>query len=443
MERREAAGVVCLLLAATITSGGEPEQALKRRRPGRGHYVLRLEGPLGPGDAARLAARGLRILNRAAPDALVVSAGDDALALGLELEAPDPAAKLSAAASETDPAWVVEFHADIDAEEARAVVREAALDLLDHPDLLPRQVLVAGPWERVAALAAWDEVAYIFPAAEDLLLGNRVAACPGAMTDFGPAAQYTSMGRGWSGAGQGTVEIGYFFANATAKLPRSTIESELVRALEEWAKHGNLRFAPAGAGADRRTIKVLFARGAHGDAASFDGPGRILAHTYYPAPPNPEPIAGDMHLDDDENWQVGSGIDLFTVALHEAGHALGLGHSDRPGTVMYPYYRQAAGLTGDDIAGIRALYGAREGAAGVGLAILQPAAEAVTTGAAAIAVGGTAANAAAVAWRSDRGPSGTATGTARWTVAAVPLSAGANVITVTATDAAGAQATRA
>ena len=282
---------------------------------------------------------------------------------------------------ETDAAWVVQFHADVGSEEARAVVREAGLDALGHPDLLERQMLVAGPWERVAALAEWDEVAYIFPAAEDLLLGNRLVACPGAMTDFGPAAQYTSMGRGWTGAGQGTVEIGYFFSHPTAKLPRSTIESEMVRALEEWAKHGNLKFTPAAAAPDRRTITVLFARGAHGDGGSFDGPGKVLAHTYYPAPPNPEPIAGDMHLDDDENWQVGAGIDLFTVALHEAGHALGLGHSDRPGSVMYPYYRQAAGLTADDIAGIRALYGGRETAAGVRLSILEPAAAAVSTGA--------------------------------------------------------------
>ncbi len=442
MERRKAAGVVCLLLAATIVTGGEPGRALKRQRPGRGHYVLRLPGALEPGEAERLAERGLRLLNRSSADTVVVSAAGGAILDGLELEAPGAAGKLSAAASETDRAWVVEFHADIDSDEARAVLGDAGLDTLGHPDLLERQALVAGPWERVASLAEWDEVAYIFPAAEDLLLGNRVVACPGAMTDLGPAAQYTTMGRGWPGAGQGAVELGYFFSSPTAKLPRSTVESEMVRALEEWARYGNLKFAPASGASSRRSITMLFARGAHGDGASFDGPGKVLAHTYYPAPPNPEPIAGDMHLDDDENWQAGSGIDLFTVALHEAGHALGLGHSDRPGSVMYPYYRQAAGLTADDIAGIRALYGEPEAAAGVRLSILKPAAPAVSTGAATIAVSGAAANAATVAWRSDRGPSGAAQGVERWTISAVPLSPGVNVIRVTASGAAGAQVTR-
>jgi len=54
----------------------------------------------------------------------------------------------------------------------------------------------------------------------------------------------------------------------------------------------------------------------------------VLAHTFYPSPPNPEPIAGDVHLDDDEEWVIGSdlsvrSVDLFSVSLHELGHALG------------------------------------------------------------------------------------------------------------------------
>ena len=58
-----------------------------------------------------------------------------------------------------------------------------------------------------------------------------------------------------------------------------------------------------------------------------------------------------MHLDDSESWNIGKNIDLFSVTLHELGHALGLGHSDNPNDVMYPYYKMNTGLQAGDIAG--------------------------------------------------------------------------------------------
>ena len=129
------------------------------------------------------------------------------------------------------------------------------------------------------------------------------------------------------------------------------------RAFQVWASYANVSFSPAQAQGAVRSIDILFASGAHGDAYPFDGPGGVLAHTFYPAPINGEPIAGDMHFDASESWSVGTNTDLFSVALHETGHALGLGHSSNPGAVMYPYYRMQTGLTSDDIAGIQALYG--------------------------------------------------------------------------------------
>src|SRR5207249_3654800 len=113
---------------------------------------------------------------------------------------------------------------------------------------------------------------------------------------------------------------------------------------------------------------------------------------FYPAPGNSEPIAGDMHLDADEIWRVGASIDLYSVTLHELGHALGLGHSDLPSAVMYPYYKMSTKLSADDIAGIQALYGppsAGQQGAGtpapapsptpLGIAVASPAINSVTT----------------------------------------------------------------
>ena len=58
-----------------------------------------------------------------------------------------------------------------------------------------------------------------------------------------------------------------------------------------------------------------------------------------------------------------TGIDLFTVAAHELGHSLGLGHSEDPTALMAPFYQgynPDFQLNYDDIVGIQMLYGKRQ-----------------------------------------------------------------------------------
>ena len=103
-------------------------------------------------------------------------------------------------------------------------------------------------------------------------------------------------------------------------------------------------------------IEIGFKVRDHKDGNPFDGPGKTLAHAFFPQ------FGGATHFDDDETWSIdgGKGVDLLSVAVHEFGHALGLGHSDVKESLMYPTYAgKRTRLQRDDINGIEMLYGKR------------------------------------------------------------------------------------
>lgn len=87
-----------------------------------------------------------------------------------------------------------------------------------------------------------------------------------------------------------------------------------------------------------------------------------MAHAFFPYEQGS--LGGDIHFDDDENWKVNpydydDGIDFFTVAVHELGHSLGLGHSPVRNSIMFPYYKGYSttfALGYDDILAMYQLY---------------------------------------------------------------------------------------
>ncbi|MEX0782235.1 MAG: matrixin family metalloprotease [Dehalococcoidia bacterium] len=98
--------------------------------------------------------------------------------------------------------------------------------------------------------------------------------------------------------------------------------------------------------------------------APLQGATLGVACTWFQSQGSPRPlIEFDMELDPGWDWTTSSsgvGTDLQSVATHEFGHALGLGHSSVQQAVMYFSYTSGSlkrTLHADDIAGAISIYG--------------------------------------------------------------------------------------
>lgn len=416
------------------------------------HWIVQFDHTPGVEDLDSLAGEAQVIA--ALPDnAVMVNGSRLQLAAHHELRwigALSPEDKISPAFTGADDqpvSAVIEFHSDVDRSGQDDLMTRLGLTALRPSALLPIHVLVNETPQVLRHIAAEDEIAYIFPAGEDLTAGTPISSCAGMLTMSGPVAQYATAVHGWQLDSDQTAHLSYVFGSITPKVPAATVQSEVQRAMNEWARNVAVVFQPGSSAAAVRTIYIKFVSGAHGDSYPFDGPGGTLAHTYYPVPVNPESIAGDMHLDADENWHAGGDVDIYSVALHELGHAIGLAHSDKPGDVMYPYYRRGVGLSANDIAAALSLYGAPPSSvtAPPPVSIPAPALHlsinpVSSSAAASVALTGTIGGGAApwsVQWQSDQGYAGkgSVTSAGAWTASGISLLTGANNITVTGYDA--------
>lgn len=154
--------------------------------------------------------------------------------------------------------------------------------------------------------------------------------------------------------------------NATfnAKFGAGVWERQFARALATWESVANISISPVADGnEDFDSLGRSQGDPRFGDIRlggyAFNVSTTILAQTFFP-PPNGSTAAGDFEANTSINFNIGSEYDLYSVALHEMGHALGLDHSLNPSNIMYAHYQGVRnGLSDGDVAGIQAIYGPR------------------------------------------------------------------------------------
>jgi hypothetical protein len=391
-----------------------------RMRPLRMHWLIQVEATKEQTSLDELRRRGAAVLSHVPEHAYVVSVPDSMSWEGLDFAyarvigredklSPLLAQSLAlivesnslsgangggaavqegiAAATATRRLLLARFHKDVEAWEAEGILEAEGITAdagarWEHPVLEKEDRLLELTPAQVAALQNWDEVEYLYPAPEEMKAGGAFLMCGGPqvgareeeMLEVSMLA--APVGNGWDGPGRGSAALTYSLGPLGSRLSRETVKGEIVRALGEWSRSVAVSFSETSLRTGTRNVDFLFATGEHGDPYPFARGTNVLGHTFYPAPPNPEPLGGDVHLNDAYSWSVGGDWDVFTVVLHELGHSLGIGHTDDPNSVMYPYYRRATGLTATDIASIRQIY-ADAGGSGtptaLALGILSPA----------------------------------------------------------------------
>lgn len=145
------------------------------------------------------------------------------------------------------------------------------------------------------------------------------------------------------------TDLTYYFNNCPSSINCNDAVEAVVTGLDSWAQLSTLTFQEVNRSFDA-DIEFQWSV----NAPELGSVGDVLAFATFPRD------GGDVTFDDVEPWTVfdGGPFDLYLVATHELGHALGLDHSAVPNALMYPVLTpQTTGLTQDDAAAIQALYG--------------------------------------------------------------------------------------
>ncbi|HTT09747.1 MAG TPA: matrixin family metalloprotease [Burkholderiaceae bacterium] len=174
-------------------------------------------------------------------------------------------------------------------------------------------------------------------------------------------------------------------SNTTTPLTLLSLRAVIQSAFDTWSSVANIQFQYVGVDHSWKPINDPTATSPMIRIGAYPFGGLLAffcAGTAFGPPPNEGTGAGDVFFNTNVGYQMatdpeGSRLqdfpfsgglymtDVYGLALHEIGHAIGLGHSTHSGSVMCDSPNSAAltpaykrrGLSRDDIAGAQFLYG--------------------------------------------------------------------------------------
>jgi len=163
-----------------------------------------------------------------------------------------------------------------------------------------------------------------------------------------------------------TQKLKYTLTNFCESLGKEKTQEQNDAAFETWQSVCGLKFKRVEPD-EKCEIKITFLNNHDGLNCLYKLSGQkggTLAHAFYPVK---SAISGDIHFDS-ENWTdektvPGDGkYNLFSVAVHELGHALGLYHNtENKDSIMQPIYKPEFSskiLSESDIKTVQEMYGA-------------------------------------------------------------------------------------
>ncbi|KAK0401021.1 hypothetical protein QR680_015556 [Steinernema hermaphroditum] len=151
----------------------------------------------------------------------------------------------------------------------------------------------------------------------------------------------------------------YWIKNNPASMTNTNeVHREIAKAFKVWQEVADISFKEKKS-ADGRDVdmSISFELRQHGDDKPFDE--QILAHAFWLALIPPYAV---VHFNYDQEFKSNprdqTEFSLLSVAIHQIGHAIGLHHSNKKDSVMFPLsIHTTTNLSTNDIASVQALYG--------------------------------------------------------------------------------------